>query len=150
MSSKNLILVGFVVLLAGVYVTQFTDWGKRDVIQVNVFTRPIRIAPAGDGPTTLPVAFNLDRDFDLSDVKVIPLDALKTNKNPKAIWHMVHGDKPHPNRGFGYGIPIDGMKNAPDCVQPEPLVVGTTYRILVESGKTKGFADFTAVEAGAP
>ncbi|MCX8107834.1 MAG: hypothetical protein N3G20_03425, partial [Verrucomicrobiae bacterium] len=76
------------------------------------------------------------------EVKVIPVDAMKTNKNPRPVWHLVSKSGSPPLKGLAYGQPIRGMKSVLDKVGAEPLQPGITYRLLIRAGRARGELDF--------
>ena len=137
MNKKNFILAGLVVVLAAAYVVWFTDWFRPKPIQISHTNRPIRSA---SGPSVAHMVFKLGDDYELTEIKVVPLDALKNNPLAQPAWHLV-GNSDSINT-FTYGENIDGMDPAVEGARAEPLQPGVTYRLFVRAGSVKGQHDF--------
>jgi len=155
MSRKEYILVGFVMLLVGVYVVFFTNWFKPKVMRIEHSTRSLREAWSGGqrvDPTGKQelgnVTFTLHRRYKLTSVKVVPLGEFLTNKYVPATWELVSKSGSDPIDGFAYGMSIPGMVAARELLAPEPLQPGLEYRLMVEAGGLKAEHDFKA--SGAP
>jgi hypothetical protein len=133
MSKKNIFLIAFVVALAGVYAVYFTHWFRPRTIQISHTSRP-----AAGGNSSIRLAFNLGNYYDLTDIKVVPLDA--SNANP--VWHLVSPDGSDSTEVFSYGEHINGMDPAIAGAEPEPLLPGVRYRLFVAAGGLKGQHDF--------
>lgn len=132
MSKKNICLIAFVVALAGVYVVFFAHWFRPRTMQISHTSRP-----AGDR-SSVRIAFNLGNYYDLTDVKVVALDA--SNANP--VWHLVSPDGSDSTELFFYGEHINGMDPAVAGEETEPLQPGVRYRLFVAAGGLKGQHDF--------
>lgn len=149
MTAKNTSLIVLVALLAGAYVYFFTDWFTPPIIQIVPQIRPAR-ALRGNSAVEL-VSFTMNRDYRLTSVKVVPVSALKTNKNPIALWYLISASNSLPIRGFFYGMKIAGMKPFLTNSRPQKLQPNTPYRLLVEAGRAEGKVDFqtrAAVDSG--
>ena len=117
-----------------------TGSGQR-AFKFSITNRPTR--PPGEiGPATNRIFFGLPDDYSLTEVKVVPLAALQTNKLAQPVWHLVSDEGSDDVRQFFYGEKINGMDPAVDGAQPEPLQPGVTYRLFVAAGKVKGQHDF--------
>ena len=86
--------------------------------------------------------FALDNDYSLTEVKVVPLAALQTNKLAQPIWHLVSDSGSDDVSHVSYGEKINGMDPAVAGAQPEPLQPGVMYRLFVAAGRAKGQLDF--------
>jgi hypothetical protein len=149
---KNFILIGCVLALAVVYVIYFTDWFRPKTIHISYTSRPVRAfrgfragrgaQAAQAGQTTTRLFFGLGDDYELTEVKVIPLAALQTNKFAQPIWHLVGSPRSDSINTFSYGQNISGMNPAVAGSPAEPLQPGVTYRIFLTDGKIKGQHDF--------
>jgi hypothetical protein len=135
MSKKNISLVSLVVVLAGVYVIFFTHWFRPRVMQISHTGRP-------EGRGSVRMTFSLGDYYDLTDVKVVPLDDFKKNPNTPPLWHLVSDDGSDSTEVFSYGENIGGMDPAVAGAEPGPLQSGIRYRLLVSAGSVKAQHDF--------
>ncbi len=140
MNKKNYALIAITLVLAGVYVIYFTDWFKPKTIQIVSTSRPLRTNQTG--PATDRLIFGLNDTYSLTEVKVVPLAELQTNKLAQPVWHLVSDSGSDDVNQFFYGEQIRGMDPALDGTRPEPLQPGVTYRIFVAAGKASGQHDF--------
>jgi len=151
MNKKNFFLVGLVLVLAVVYAVYFTDWFRPKTIHISHTSRPLRTfraARAGragragqsDAATTQ-LIFNLDDDYELTELKVVSLAALQTNKLAQPVWHLVGDPSSDSIKNFLYGQNIPGMNPAVAGSQAEPLQPGATYRMFITAGKISGQHD---------
>jgi hypothetical protein len=153
-TKKELSLVAFVFILAGVYVHYFTDWFKSRPIRIEHSIRPNLALlsnrqgeRASTSQTAYIVSFALDREYKLTSVKVVAVSEVATNPDARPLWHLISDSKPVPTRGMAYGEPIAGMKPAASGAVPEPLKPNVDYRLLLEAGRRKGQRDFKCVAA---
>ena len=151
MNKKNLFLIGLVLVLAGIYVVYFTDWFQTRSIGIFTTSRPVssRVgARTGSRAGTWPIAsanplfFGLDNYYELTEIKVVPLAELQTNKLAQPVWHLVGDPSSDSINTFTYGERIEGMVPAVNGLQPEPLQPGIIYRLFITDGKIKGQHDF--------
>jgi len=140
MNKKNIALIAITLVLAGVYIIYFTDWLKPKTIQITSTSRPLRAT--GTGPATDRLIFGLDDSYSLTEVKVVALAELQTNKFAQPAWHLVSEDGSDDVKQFFYGEQIRGMDPAAEGGRPEPLQPGATYRLFVAAGKARGQYDF--------
>ena len=145
MNKKNLILIAVALILAGVYIVYFTGWFQPKTIQISHTSRPVRSARTGSAATRL--NFGLGDYYSLTEIKVVPIAALQTNKLAQPVWHLVSDSGSDDVNLFFYGEKINGMDPAVEGARPEPLQPGVTYRLFVAAGKIKGQHDF---QLGAP
>lgn len=130
MNKKSWILIVIAILLGAVYLIHFTTWFKPKVILISHNER------FGH------VNFSLGADYQLTDVRVVPVSALASNKYALPVWELKSDSSSAPIKVFSYGQRIRGMKSVVDA-DSEPLVAGQTYRLFVEVGSRKAEHDFT-------
>jgi hypothetical protein len=145
MNKKNFILIAVALALAGVYVVYFTDWFKPKTIHISHTVRPGRSGNRPGEAAAPLLAFGLGGDYELTEIKVVPLAALQANPLAQPIWHLVSDSKSVPIKFFIYGQGIQGMKPEVPGVRPQPLQPNITYRLLVQAGSLKGQHDFQVV-----
>jgi len=149
MTKKSILLISVAVALAACYLYYFTDWINPPVIQILPQLRPPR-NPARNPSPVYQVSFNLDGKYRLTSVKVIPIQALATNKNAAPIWNLTTSSNSLPQKGFFYGVPIPGMRPALTNARPQRLQPEVAYRLFVKSGRAKGQVDFKTHALPAP
>jgi len=149
MTKKEIVLVMFTVIFAGVYISCFTDWTKEKHIRVEHTFRPNVLLPSRSGaagqtikPAAYTLTFSLEREYKLTSVKVVPAAEYQSNPNVLPLWHLVGAAKSEPTRFIVYGLPLPGMKPMIAHVDAKPLAPGVEYRLIVEAGRTKGEHDF--------
>jgi len=129
------------------------DWFHKDTIQIYHRSRPARASFFGRkradrtdiNAAINPIIFGFDRKLKLTDLKVIPLSALETNKYAQPIWHLVSDSNSVPIKDFTYGMSIQGMHPAVKEATPDPLEPNVKYRLLIEAGPIKAEHDFAPV-----
>jgi hypothetical protein len=148
MPKKQLILLVAAVLLFGVYAYYFTDWFAAENIQIVHSLRPITSPKRARGRTVEPnpavnaVSFSLDRKCKLTEITVIPVADLATNKYAHPIWHLVSESNSVPTKAFVYGAYIRGMHPKVKGAKADPLEPDVPYRLFVAAGKLTGEHDF--------
>jgi hypothetical protein len=148
MNKKNFTLIAIALVLAGIYAVCFTGWFRPKTIHISHASRAIRSArSARSGPAATRFYFGLGDYYHLTEVKVVPLAALQTNKLAQPVWHLISNSGSNDVKLFFYGEKIKGMDPAVGGSQPEPLQPGVMYRIYVAAGKFRGQHDF---QLGAP
>jgi hypothetical protein len=149
MTRKYWILLAVAVLLGGFSLYLNTDWFEKDNIQIVHRSRPPRGRFFGrkraEDAAINPIVFQFDRKLKLTELKVIPLNELRTNKYAHPIWHLVTESNSVPVKEMFYGIPIKGMHPAVKNATPDPLEPDVPYRLLIEAGPQKAEHDFTPV-----
>jgi len=153
MSRNGIVLTAIAVLLAAVYVFYFTELFNKQTIQIIPQVRPNRTSaiPRGDESTPVyPVSFALDGKYQLTSVKVVSADDLKTNKYPEALWHLISDSNSLPTKSFLYGQKIPGMKPSTPRAHPQALQPNVSYTLLLEAGKTRGRTNFFTREVVQP
>jgi hypothetical protein len=129
MTRRQWFLVGFALVLAAVYVCFFTNWFQHKDIRISSTSRTA-------------LTFGLDREYRLTEVKVVPLAAWQTNPAVMPVWHLTGDRKSEPVKFFLYGENIPGMKTFVPGAIPAPLENNVTYRLFVSAGSTRGQHDF--------
>ncbi|MFZ0826223.1 MAG: hypothetical protein WAO02_02255 [Verrucomicrobiia bacterium] len=144
MTQKNSILIALMLVLAGVYVVHFTDWFRPKTIQISHTARPGAFGnrPGGAAGTAPLLMFSLGGDYELTEIKVVPLAEWQANHDAEPVWHLVLDSNPEPERSFVYGQPLRGLKPAAPGAQPQPLQPNLTYRLFVTAGRARGWHDF--------
>ena len=125
MNKQTVLLIGAFLVLATLYVANFTDFLKHKVIQIRW---------ANSRVSADSVVFYLDKQYPLKSVEVVSTDDARTNKYPHELWHLVAESAPVPLKNFAYGAAIPGMKPKISTAVPEPLTPGLDYSLLVEDG----------------
>lgn len=152
MTKKHLVFVLVVLVALIAYVRSFTDWFTPDSIQiVHTLRAPMpskrpRTRGADENPNVNAVAFSLNGKFELTEVKVVSVAELATNKYAHAYWHLITESNSTPTKGFAYGMTIKGMHPKVAGVRPEPLEPGVPYRLILAAGDLKGEYDFKTTE----
>jgi hypothetical protein len=144
MARKPWLLVAVAVVLGGFSLYLNKDWFMGDRIQIYHRARPMRVRPGRvvDLPPYTPVFFGFMTRLKLTDVKVVPVCELETNKYPHVLWHLLSDSNSLPTKGFLYGGNVPGMRPALKGVAADPLEPGVKYRLLVEARSKKGQHDF--------
>ena len=144
MTTKQWMLILLTITLGAFSLYFNRDWFAKDSIQIYHRCRPARygrdISP--DGSDVQSVLFGFDRQLKLTCIKMIPLDALKTNKYARPVWELVSDSNSVPMKSFYYGEHIRGMHPAISGVQAEALDTDVTYRMFITAGSVKGQHDF--------
>jgi hypothetical protein len=135
MNKKNFALIAVVLVLAAVYIIYFTDWFRSKPIIISHTSRPM-----GRNGRML-MLFSLGGDYNITEIKVVPLDEWQTNRMAQPLWHVL-GDSDDPVNHFVYGQRLDGLDPAVEGARPEPLQPGVKYRIFVAGDSRKGSHDF--------
>jgi hypothetical protein len=142
MKKKDFMLIGLVLVLAGVYAVFFTDWFRTKTIPISHTNRSMRAGAAASR-----MIFGLGNYYSLTEIKVVPLAALQTNKLAEPVWHLVSDEGSDDVDHFVYGQKINGMDPVIEGAGAEPLQPSVTYCLFVTAGKIKGQHDF---QLGAP
>lgn len=150
MTKNGIILSAIAVLLAAAYVSYFTDWFRKETIQVIASIRPSRISSAPRDPdqqSVHPVSFSFSRKLKLTCVKVFAAEDVVTNKYPTPLWHLVSKSNSLPVNSIQYGYNIKGMEPAVARMQPEPLQPDVDYLLQIEAGPVKSETHFQTARA---
>ncbi|HXR04261.1 MAG TPA: hypothetical protein VN836_06090 [Verrucomicrobiae bacterium] len=141
MPKKQWFLLAVAAVLAVVYVWYFTGWFQHKDIHISSTARAAlpRFSVAGTSTT---VAFALDTEYQLTEVKAVPLAAWQTNQAAMPVWHLAGDRKSAPTKFFLYGENINGMKPVVAGAKPGRLEDRVTYRLFVSAGSLKGQHDF--------
>jgi len=147
MDKKSWFLIGFVILLAGVYAWFFTNWFKPKTIHIFHMARPptnakVGVRVAEGNKDTAIVTFGFDRPYRLTEIKVVRLADWQTNRWTEPVWHLISDSNSVPVKMFPYGLALRGMQPAIAKAWPQPLEPNVTYRLFVSAGSLKGQHDF--------
>lgn len=140
MNKKVYFLIAVAIVLAGVYLVFFTSLFQPKTIQIAHTSRSLPSARTGPGAGR--IFFDLGDFYSLTDIKVVPLAALQTNKLAQPVWHLVSDEGSDDIQQFSYGEVIRSMDPAVAGAQAAPLEPGVVYRLFVAAGKVKGQHDF--------
>ena len=121
MNKQTIVLIGFALLLAALYVAFFTDLFGSKNIQISW-----RISPSNGS-----LVFYLDKEYALTSLEVVPTEEAKTNKYPHELWHVVAQAAPVTLATFNYGQAIPGMKPKVATAVPEQLQPDIDYSLVV-------------------
>ena len=141
MTKKNLFLMLLTLGLATVYVVWFSDWFRPKEVQIYHINRNLR-PNSGQGNALPNLIFGVRPQTRLTELKVVPLAGLETNKNAMAVWHLVSDSNSVPVKIFFYGQNIRGMRPAIKGVNADALETNVTYRMFISAGHLKGQHDF--------
>ncbi|MBC8096918.1 MAG: hypothetical protein H7Y43_14015 [Akkermansiaceae bacterium] len=146
MTKKNISLIVFVLLLAGLSLYLNRDRFRSPTIQIGerwIQPRPGMLRHTGPKTPAKVLVFLLDRKVELTSVKVVPLADVQTNKYPHPIWELTTESNSIPLKDFIYGQPIRGMKPSVKGATADPLQPGVAYRLFVQAGSQKAEYDFS-------
>src|ERR1700722_2299445 len=127
MNKKNIVLIAGALVLAGVYAIYFTAWFKTETIQISHTSRVTRLVVRPgqkNNSATVPIAFGFEHEYRFSEIKVVPVTALETNKDAHPLWHLISDSNSVPLKFFFYGERVKGMKFAVAGMRAEPLQPG--------------------------
>jgi hypothetical protein len=141
MTKKNLLPVLLALGLAVAYAVWFTDWFQPKAVRIYHTHRNLR--PNFRRGNAIPgLIFGLSPQVRLTELRVVQLDVLQTNKDAVPVWHLVSDSNSIPLKMFFYGQYIAGMRPAIKGVQAEALQSNITYRMFISAGKVRGEHDF--------
>jgi hypothetical protein len=98
-------------------------------------------------PTVYAVSFALDDSYPLTSLKVVKV--VKSGTAP-ILWSLVNDGEPRDTKALVYGMPVRGMKLAPNYKRAEPLEPGVEYELQVAAGRHKGKVTFHTKELPPP
>jgi hypothetical protein len=153
MSKNGIFLSVVAVILAAIYAYYFTDWFKKETIQIIPTIRPGRAAniPRDPGsPAVCPVSFSFDGKYKLTSVKVVSAAELATNKYATPLWHLIADSNSIPTKSLIYGQPPRGMKPSVPKARPQALEAGFDYVLIVEAGRIRAQTNFHTRELVQP
>ena len=145
MTRRNVLLIAITLALAGIYVISFTDWFRAETIHISYTSRPGGFARRlgwGNRPAATAPVFGFAQPYQLTEIKVVPLAAFRTNSLAQPLWHLVSSSGSDPVGHFFYGQKIKGMEPFVSGAQPQPLQPGVVYRLLVQAASLHGQRDF--------
>lgn len=140
MSKRNIALILLLLGLGTIYLVYFTDLFRTQTIQISA--RPRLERSRRGNSDSFSASFSFGQKQVLTEVQLVAVADMETNKYPHALWHLVADTKSIPLKGLAYGETPKGMKSKVPKVRPEPLKPEIKYRLLVEAGDRKGQVDF--------
>ena len=150
MTKNGIVLSVLAVVLAAVYVKYFTDWFRKDGIQIIPTVRPGAKSEIPRDPDDVPVhrvSFALDGKYKLTSVKVLIASELVTNKYATPLWHLISDSNSVPTKSITYGLDVKGMKPAVPRARPEPLLANVEYTLVLEAGNVRSQTNFHTTPA---
>ena len=143
MKNKQWMLILLTLVLGAFSIYLNRDWFATDNIQVYHRCRPARFVLGGPpgSPNSESLMFGFDRRLKLTSIKIVPLEALKTNTYAHAVWELVSDSNSVPIKDFTYGMRIRGLRPS-QGLTPEPLEPGRALPALGSGGQTETHARF--------
>jgi hypothetical protein len=154
MTKKNIFLIAaFLIVVGSIYFYLYRDYFRKPDIQIMhtiraMHSRQRTRTPAGDPPES--IIFSMNREYNLTYVKVVSAAEAATNKYAHPLWELKSQSNSVPTAAFAYGSHIRGLHPTVKGAQPDPLQPNVTYRLVVEAGSLKGQHDFSVQEDEAP
>jgi hypothetical protein len=149
MNKKTVFQIVLIVLLLGGAIYLMAQFFKPGKIQILCDIHAPRVRRSSNNhqraTANLPqfeIAFGLDQQYELTSVKVVPLDEWMTNKETQPLWHLISESNSAPTRAFLYGMRIRGMQPAVKGARAEPLQTNVTYHLIIQAGSREGECDF--------
>ena len=136
MEKREIAWIAALLLLVGGSFYFFSHRGAKKEIQINVSARP-PLTRRGVGPGLL-LYFTLDTFYSLNSLKLIEVDAQRTNTEEHIPWQLMSKSGSAPVKLFQYGQALPGMEPYLPGAQPEPLVIGAKYRLELSAGPLNG------------
>lgn len=144
MSGKNILLCVVLAVLGTVYAVYFTDWFHHKTLHIYHTDRNL----GGRQGAQSSLIFGLEGNYELKDIKVVPLNEFESNPKVSPLWHLEAKSHSIPVKFFYYGQYIKGMEPAIHGEHAQPLDPAVTYRIFITTTKMSGYHDFNL--SGAP
>ena len=142
MTKNNILWVAVAIALAAVYIIFFSNWFTPKTIQIYHTNRNLRSAPV-QGNALPNLMFGMrPSNSRLTEIKVVSVTALETNKDTVPLWHLISDSNSVPLKYFFYGQHIAGMRPAIKGMGCEALETNVTYRMFLTAGRIKGEHDF--------
>lgn len=139
MTKKKVIALSVFLLIAGlIYFNLYKDSIGSNAIQIfhrvaATRTRSRSRSRQPEAPSAT-VLFGFNKKLGLTEIKVVPLSDLQTNKYPHPVWHLISDSNSIPVKAFTYGERISGMRPSTEGIQAEPLESNVEYRLIVDAG----------------
>jgi hypothetical protein len=144
-NKKTTFQIVLLVFLLGVVIYYWSALSKPPKIRIFYTLHALQILrPTNPNTTNRPrfeVAFGMDRPYELTSVKVVPLAEWTTNKLAHPLWHLVTKTNSLPIKAFLYGQRIGGMESFLG-MRAEPLATNVDYLLLIEAGRRHGECNF--------
>src|SRR5439155_9604092 len=104
---RKLLAVAGVMVVLGLYAYAYRDWFRPGDMKIydRISTgQSIRRSTRTNQPVNVAgVAFVFDQYYKLTDVKVVAVAELATNKHARALWRLVSDSNSIPVKAFNYG-----------------------------------------------
>jgi hypothetical protein len=140
MTKRDIWLGAVLIALVAVYLCFFTNWFKAKSIKIFYTTNQAR---AFRVRKNLPfVMFGMGDKYQLTEVKVVPLESFKTDPETPPLWHLISDSNSLPVQRFTYGERIWGMRQAISGAEAQDLETNVMYRLFVTARGIKGMEDF--------
>jgi hypothetical protein len=139
MQKREIFWIAVLLVVGAAYYHFFGHRSAEKQLIIHASLRPSRRAES----PVYPVYFTLNDDFNLTSVKVVPVDddgEVKPGVIP--VWNLVSDSNSVATRAFFYAQHIHGMKPALADVKADPLTPDAIYRILLSAGKLSASLDF--------
>jgi hypothetical protein len=141
----NKFLIAVALLLAALYAAYFTDWFKRDKIQIMSKSWPD--FRNKDTNSVQPINFYIVPKVKVKSIEVFAAEEA-TNRVPHYLWHMVAKSNAVVVTDFPYGGRIKGMRPFIPAQDAEPLQPRTHYLLRIETDKLRAEKDFVPRSGG--
>lgn len=135
----------FLLISAGIYYQLYKDSFRSGGIQISHRPGGSRARPKHGRQTdsaAISIMFGFTKKIAVTELKVLPVSDILTNKYPHPIWHLISDSNSVPTKSFAYGEKISGMRPTVAGVRPEPLEPDVDYRLIVDAGSIHAEHDF--------
>ena len=153
-SRRNLWIASAVLVVIGLYAYVYRDAFRARQIEIThrvVVGPPVRgLSRTNLNLKITQLVFGLDRKYELTEIKVIPVSALTAGANAAPSWHVISDSNSIPVRVFAYGDHMRGLRPLVKKSRPLPLESNVTYRVFIKAGRATGQHDFSVRETIAP
>jgi hypothetical protein len=90
-----------------------------------------------------PVVFSFNRYYRFSEIKVVLVEEIATNKYAHPLWHLVSETNSFPTASFAYGERLRGMSPKVKGSTADALEPGVKYRLMVRTVGKEAEHDFS-------
>ena len=141
-------------MVVGLYAYVYRDAFRAKEIEIThrvVVGPPVRgLSRTNQNLKITQLVFGLDRKYELTEIKVIPVAALAAGTNAAPSWHVISDSNSIPVRVFAYGDHMRGLRTLVKKSRPLPLESNVAYRVFIRAGRATGQHDFSVGETIAP
>lgn len=137
--TKIILIVVSIVALGGLSLYLNKDSFASETIQISHRVSPWMKSPRTKRANDLgvPITFTLSGYYRLTNLKVVLVSEIETNKYAHPVWELTTESNSIPTSTFVYGTGIRGMQPAVKGARPDPLEPGIQYRLFVTTDKDK-------------